>query len=164
LISENNIPKFQRMNTDYARLLEDIESFLSSGVTRHEVLLLTSKLLKENVFHYDWVGFYLPDAQKSTLVLEAYFGKPTVHTIIQVGKGVCGQVAENKTLKIVQDVSLEGNYIACSLEVQSEIVVPLLKDGEFVAEIDIDSHSPAPFTKDDERFLTSVCQKLSVLF
>ncbi|HEY3388062.1 MAG TPA: GAF domain-containing protein, partial [Prolixibacteraceae bacterium] len=83
---------------------------------------------------------------------------------IPVGKGVCGQVAENKKLKIVQDVSQEGNYIACSIDVQSEIVVPILKGDKFVAEIDIDSHSPSPFTNDDEEFLTSVCRKISVLF
>ena len=104
------------------------------------------------------------DDDRTILVLGPYCGKPTEHTQIPVGKGVCGQVAENNQLKIVQDISQEGNYIACSIDVQSEIVVPILKDGQFVAEIDIDSHSPAPFTLEDEIFLTSICQKLSVLF
>lgn len=152
------------MNTDYTKLIKEIESFITAGESRSNVLLNTSKLLKNNVYHYDWVGFYLLDAQKSTLILGPYSGKPTEHTLIPVGKGVCGQVAENKKLKIVQDVSQEGNYIACSIDVQSEIVVPIIRDGEFVAEIDIDSHSPSPFTTDDENFLTSVCEKLSVLF
>ena len=152
------------MKTDYTKLLQEIEIFVASGATQGEILLNTCKLLKDNVYHYDWVGFYILDEQKSKLNLGPYFGKTTEHTVIPVGKGVCGQVADNKKLKIVQDVSQEGNYIACSIDVQSEIVVPVLKDGNFMAEIDIDSHSPAPFTIDDENFLTSVCQKLSVLF
>ncbi len=152
------------MNTEFTQLLHEIESFVTSGVTRSEILLNTCKLLKDKVYYYDWVGFYLPDEQNSNLMLDSYVGKPTEHTMIPVGKGVCGQVAESSKLKIVQDVSQEENYIACSIDVQSEIVVPVLKDGKFVAEIDIDSHSPSPFSADDEKFLTSVCQKLSVLF
>lgn len=152
------------MNIDYIKLIQKIEFIIASGKERDEILLSICKLLKNNVYHYDWVGFYLLDNQESMLILGSYCGKPTVHTMIPVGKGVCGQVAENKKLKIVQDVSMEGNYIACSLNVQSEIVVPILKDGNFVAEIDIDSHSTAPFTSEDVKFLTSICQKLSVFF
>jgi len=152
------------MDTDYIKLLREIDALTATGEERNEILLSICKLLKNKVYHYDWVGFYLLDAQESMLKLGSYSGTPTEHTLIPVGKGVCGQVAENKTLKVVQDVNLEGNYIACSLNVQSEIVVPILKDGKFVAEIDIDSHSSAPFTKEDEKFLTSVCQKLVVFF
>lgn len=152
------------MNTKFTPLLQKVEDFVTSGETRSEILLNICKLLKDNVFHYDWVGFYILGETDSVLVLDSYCGKPTQHTKIPVGKGVCGQVAENNKLKIVQDVSQEGNYIACGIDIQSEIVVPILKDDKFVAEIDIDSHSPSPFTTDDEEFLTSVCQKLSVLF
>lgn len=152
------------MNKDFTLLLQIIGSYASSGEERIEILYNTCKLLKDDVYHYDWVGFYVLDGQESKLLLETYYGKPTEHNAIPIGKGVCGQVAENKKLKTVQDVRQEENYIACSLDVQSEIVVPILKDGKFVAEIDIDSHSPAPFTIDDEEFLTSLCQKLSVLF
>ena len=119
-------------------------------------------LLKEEVFHYDWVGFYI--LNENALKLRAYVGKPTDHTRIAIGKGVCGQVAETKKTIIVQDVSQEDNYIACSIDVQSEIVVPVLKDGEFVAELDIDSHSPAPFSADDQLFLEKVCEILADTF
>lgn len=152
------------MSADYTQLLKEIDSFIVSGESRTDILFNTCKLLRNNVYHYDWVGFYLLDENQSKLILGPFTGKPTEHTEIPVGKGVCGQVAESKKLKIVQDVSQEGNYIACSLDVQSEIVVPVLKDDKFVAEIDIDSHSPSPFTINDENFLTSVCQKLSILF
>jgi GAF domain-containing protein len=152
------------MNTNYITLLQEIETLVNKGTKRRDILLSICKLLKNNVDHYDWVGFYILDAKESVLTLESYFGKATEHHTIAVGKGVCGQVAEHNKLKIVQDVSQESNYIACSIDVQSEIVVPILKDDKFVAEIDIDSHSPSPFTVDDENFLTSICQKLSILF
>jgi GAF domain-containing protein len=149
---------------EFKALLSEVEHFVNSGAERREILHDICTLLKNKVDHYDWVGFYILDELNSTLVLESYFGKPTEHTVIPVGKGVCGQVAENNKLKIVQDVTQEGNYIACSIDVQSEIVVPILKGEKFVAEIDIDSHAASPFTADDQEFLTSLCQKLSVLF
>ena len=152
------------MSADYTQLLKEIDTFIVSEESRTDILFNTCKLLRNNVYHYDWIGFYLLDENQSKLILGPFTGKPTEHTEIPVGKGVCGQVAESKKLKIVQDVSQEGNYIACSLDVQSEIVVPILKGDKFVAEIDIDSHSPSPFTINDENFLTSVCQKLSILF
>ena len=152
------------MEIDYNNLLQEIDVLVASGSAKSEILQNTCKLLKDKVYHYDWVGFYILDEKEAILNLGSYVGKPTEHTMIPVGKGVCGQVAENKKLKIVQDVKQEGNYIACSLDVQSEIVVPILKEGFFMAEIDIDSHSPSPFTNEDEKFLTAVCLKLAVLF
>jgi len=152
------------MRIEYTALLQEIESVISSGEELHKVLAETCNILKNKVIHYDWVGFYILNDQKSHLILGPYCGKSTEHTIIPVGKGVCGQVAENKILKIVQDVRLEGNYISCGMEVQSEIVVPILKNGDFVAEIDIDSHDTAPFTIDDQEFLSLLCRKLPVLF
>jgi len=152
------------MKIAYKKLLQQIEISVSSGHDLDEILSEICILLKNNVFHYDWVGFYILEKQNLLLNLGPYCGKPTDHTTIPVGKGVCGQVAESLKLKIVQDVTVENNYIACSLEVQSEIVVPILKNNQFVAEIDIDSHSPAPFSADDEKFLTAVCDLLSPLF
>ena len=61
---------------------------------------------------------------------------------------------------VVQDVTQVENYISCGLDVQSEIVVPIVKNGEFVAELDIDSHSPAPFTSEDNEFLAKICELL----
>lgn len=124
----------------------------------------TAELLKEGIPHYDWVGFYILDKQTDMLVLGPFSGKPTEHTRIPVGKGICGQVAANKKSMIVQDVTGQENYIACSLEVQSEIVVPILKNGFFVAEIDIDSHAYSPFKEEDELFLSAIAEKMSAYF
>ena len=152
------------MKNKYSELIAEVEAFISSDKTLPEILSATSILLKNEVLHFDWVGFYILSQDRTLLKLGPFSGKPTEHITIPVGQGVCGQVAETMKLKVVQDVSLEGNYIACSLEVQSEIVVPILNNGQFIAEIDIDSHSPAPFTPDDEQFLTALCKKLSSRF
>ncbi len=125
-----------------------------------DILLRICNLLKQEVYHYDWVGFYILDPLKNELVLGQFAGKPTPHTHIAVGKGICGQVAESGQAMIVQDVTQIENYISCGLDVQSEIVVPVMKNGRFVAELDIDSHSPAPFTSEDNEFLAKVCDLL----
>lgn len=152
------------MKTDFSIILQEFETLFDNSILRNDILFKTCKLLKDKIYHYDWVGFYIFDQGSKQLILGPYTGKHTDHTVIPVGKGVCGQVAETKALKVVQDVSQEDNYISCSLDVQSEIVVPILKNDTFVAEIDIDFHSPAPFSKEDEVFLTSICKRISSLF
>lgn len=114
-----------------------------------DLLFRICELLKQEIYHYDWVGFYILNQANNELILGSFVGKPTPHTHIAVGKGICGQVAESGQTMVVQDVTQVDNYISCGLDVQSEIVVPVLKNGKFVAELDIDSHSPAPFTPED---------------
>jgi GAF domain-containing protein len=113
-------------------------------------------LLKENIAHYDWVGFYFKNGDKNELKLGSYAGTPTDHTIIPFGKGICGQVAVSNENFIVPDVKAQDNYIACSITVKAEIVVPLFVNGENIGQIDIDSNTPDPFTTEDERFLEFV--------
>ena len=118
-------------------------------------------LLQEKVSYYDWVGFYFKNGDKRELKLGPFAGDPTDHTIIPFGKGICGQVAESNQNFVVPDVQAQDNYIACSINVKSEIVVPLFKDGENIGQIDIDSDTPDPFTAEDERFLEFVNQKVA---
>lgn len=110
-------------------------------------------ILKKNVEYYNWVGFYFKNGDKPELKLSAFAGEPTDHTIIPFGKGICGQVAVSNQNFVVPDVSAQDNYIACSITVKSEIVIPLFVNGENIGQIDIDSHTPDPFTKADEDFL-----------
>ncbi len=111
------------------------------------------ELLRNSVDHYDWVGFYFRNGDKEELKLGPYAGTPTDHTIIPFGKGICGQVAVSNQNFVVPDVAAQDNYIACSITVKAEIVVPLFVNGENVGQIDIDSNTPDPFTEEDERFL-----------
>ncbi|MGB3150209.1 MAG: GAF domain-containing protein [Maribacter sp.] len=118
-------------------------------------------LLKEQIAHYDWVGFYFRNGAKEELKLGPYAGEPTDHTIIPFGKGICGQVAVSNQNFVVPDVKAQDNYIACSITVKAEIVVPLFVNGENIGQIDIDSNTPNPFTEEDERFLEFVNEEVA---
>jgi GAF domain-containing protein len=87
------------------------------------------------------------------LVLGPFHGAPTEHVRIPVHEGICGAaVAENDTV-IVDDVTSDPRYLACSFETRSEIVVPIRAHGAVVGEIDIDSHDLAAFSAQDREFL-----------
>ncbi len=118
-------------------------------------------LLKERIAYYDWVGFYFKNGDKKELILKTYAGDTTDHTVIPFGKGICGQVALSNENFVVPDVQAQDNYISCSINVKSEIVIPLFKDGENIGQIDIDSNTPDPFSEDDERFLEFVNQEVA---
>jgi GAF domain-containing protein len=133
-------------------------------LTRDEKLQAICQLLNENVAHYNWVGFYFANHEEKTLHLGPYVGAPTDHTVIPFGKGICGQVAESNSNFVVPDVAAQDNYIACSLTVKSEIVVPLLVNGINIGQIDIDSHVLDPFTVEDERFLEFVNSEVATLY
>lgn len=150
------------MITNFEEVYQKIDALVK--INPEDLLLRICELLKQDVYHYDWVGFYILDPKNNELVLGPFAGKPTQHTHIAVGKGICGQVAASSQTIVVQDVTQVENYISCGLDVQSEIVVPVLKNGKFVAELDIDSHSPAPFTKEDDEFLAKVCNLLNDCF
>ena len=119
--------------------------------------------LRNNVSHYDWVGFYFKNGLKSELRLAQFAGKPTEHALIPFGKGICGQVALSNKTFVVQDVSEQDNYISCGLNVKSEIVVPIFKNEVNIGQIDVDSHEKSPFTKGDEELLKFTCQKVATL-
>lgn len=143
----------------FEKLLNYIQEIASSSNSLEEKLRNICKLLKENIPYYDWVGFYLVNkSKKDELILGPFVGEPTEHVKIPFGKGVCGRAAEARKTIIVQDVSKESNYLACSPKVRSEIVVPITKDGEVLGEIDIDSHTLAPFTKKDKEFLEKIAE------
>ncbi len=149
------------MEQQFSSAFLKFEKIKVQNTSLDNLLSKTAELLHSEIAHYDWVGFYLLDSQNNRLVLGPYTGAPTEHIFIPIGKGICGQVAENKQTMIVQDVTQQSNYLACSLDVQSEIVVPILKNGVFVAEIDIDSHAYAPFTLEDEQFLSAISVQLA---
>lgn len=128
-----------------------------------ERLLNICELLEANVSYYNWVGFYFRNGDKEELILGPYVGAPTDHTVIPFGKGICGQVAVSNKNFVVPDVSAQDNYIACSISVKSEIVIPIFVNGENIGQIDIDSNTPDPFTEADERFLEFVSAQVATL-
>lgn len=122
------------------------------------------EILVTDVPHYDWVGFYLvePDSSRE-LALGPFEGAKTEHLRIAFGEGICGQAAEKEEIFVVPDVSRETNYLSCSPEVRSEIVIPIFKAGKLWGELDIDSHQVAAFSKKDEIFLNRVTELLGKL-
>lgn len=140
-----------------------IDQILGSTESVHKKLLDVCILLRESVEHFHWVGFYFVNGGKNELKLSEFSGKPTEHTIIPFGKGICGQVAVSNQNFVVQDVSEQDNYISCGLDVKSEIVVPIFVDGKNIGQIDIDSHDISPFTEEDEKLLEYVCGKVAQL-
>jgi L-methionine (R)-S-oxide reductase len=133
----------------------------NTTLNTNEKLTKVCELLQEHIDYYDWVGFYFANEAEQTLHLKAFAGEPTDHTVIPFGKGICGQVAVSNQNFVVPDVKAQDNYIACSIYVKSEIVIPLFKDGKNIGQIDIDSHKIDPFTEEDEHFLEWVNEEVA---
>ena len=143
-------------------IASDIEQFIESGASLDQVLKHVVTLLKQEHEHYNWVGIYLLEGDM--LVLHNYVGKPTEHTRIPVGVGVCGVAVAEGTNQIVGDVTRLDNYLACSVGTRSEIVVLMRRGAEILGQIDIDSDLENAFTNEDERLLARVADRLARLF
>ncbi|WP_298760713.1 GAF domain-containing protein [uncultured Psychroserpens sp.] len=148
----------------FETLKPQVETIVSQTTqTLNERLLAICELLENHVDYYNWVGFYFKNGDKDELKLGPYVGEPTDHTIIPFGKGICGQVAVSNENFVVPDVAAQDNYIACSITVKAEIVIPIFVNGENIGQIDIDSNTPDPFSEADERFLEFVCEQVAGL-
>ncbi|MDO5968316.1 GAF domain-containing protein [Flavivirga aquimarina] len=148
----------------FENLKPQIETIvLNKNKTVDKRLLSICELLEANITYYNWVGFYFRNGNKEELHLGPYVGEPTDHTIIPFGKGICGQVAVSNENFVVPDVTAQDNYIACSITVKAEIVIPIFVNGENIGQIDIDSNTPNPFTEADERFLEFVCAQVAMI-
>jgi L-methionine (R)-S-oxide reductase len=143
-------------------IVGQIEQKVNSTASRDETLRYAVQVLKEERPHYNWVGIYLLD--RETLVLHNYIGKPTEHTHIPVGKGVCGAAVAEGANQIVGDVTKIDNYLACSLETRAEIVVLIRKGTEIFGQIDIDSDLENAFNQEDEILLSRVADLLAIRF
>lgn len=126
-----------------------------------EKLQKVCSLLDQEISYFNWTGFYFKNGDKNELKLGPYVGAETDHTIIPYGKGICGQVAVSNETFVVPDVHSQDNYLSCSIDTKAEIVVPIFKNGENVGQIDIDSHTLDPFTKEDKELLEWLCNEVS---
>jgi GAF domain-containing protein len=126
----------------------EISELAQAAPTPKDLMEGMVKLLHERMLKYNWVGFYMlePGANPPMLALGAFEGAMTPHTRIPLNQGICGAAASSGQTVVVDDVSKDPRYLACSLETKSEIVVPIFAFGKVVGELDIDSHFPAAFT------------------
>ena len=142
----------------HAEVLEAVDAALSEA-DGGMVMARVVDVLKEQVPHYTWVGIYLLEGDE--LVLGPYRGKPSPHTRIPLGRGICGAAATEKATIIVDDVNADPRYLACSIETKSEIVVPIMRGEDVLGEIDIDSDRAAAFTNADRELLEQVAARIA---
>ena len=143
---------------DYPGLAGRLRAAIAAA-TPDEAMTLTVRELQDALPKYTWVGIYLLDGDE--LVLGPFVGRPSPHTRIPVGRGICGAAAASGETVVVDDVNADPRYLACSLETRSEIVVPIVRDGRVFGEIDIDSDRAAAFDARDRALVESLAVALA---
>ena len=111
-----------------------------------------SALLNQFMDRINWVGFYLYEEESNQLVLGPFQGLPAC-VRIPLGRGVCGTSASEQKTLLIDDVHQFPGHIACDAASQSEIVIPLVKEGKLIGVLDIDSPEKARFDEEDQKYL-----------
>lgn len=143
-----------------ATLLNDITREIAAAPDGLTAMRETVTMLKARLPHYTWAGIYLLEGDE--LVLGPYLGKPSPHTRIPLGRGICGAAASERATIVVDDVNSDPRYLSCSIETKSEIVVPIIAaDGRVLGELDIDSDQPAAFGAADRELLEAIAPALA---
>ena len=145
----------------YPLLSEQLQA-ITQGIP-HKIANLanTAALLWEALDNINWVGFYLREGD--TLILGPFQGKVACIEI-PLGRGVCGTAAALGQTVRVDDVHTFPGHIACDSASNSEIVIPLLRDGQVVGVLDIDSPITSRFTPDDQRYLEAIARIIETFF
>jgi L-methionine (R)-S-oxide reductase len=147
------------MTDRHEAALHAVTEALASETDATRAMQTTVELLAKHLTDYTWTGIYLLDGNE--LCLGPFVGKPSPHTRIPLGRGICGAAATEKATIIVDDVNADPRYLACSIETRSEIVVPIMLDGEVLGELDIDSDKTAAFGDHDRVLLEKVAEQLA---
>ena len=139
------------------RVKREIDELAKNASSAHQLMDAITKKLNERMLKYNWVGFYMISADDpNVLELGPFMGAMTPHVRIPLNQGICGAAASQGSTVVVDDVSRDARYLACSLETKSEIVVPVFVNHKVVGELDIDSHFLSAFGKED-RALVEYC-------
>jgi L-methionine (R)-S-oxide reductase len=142
---------------NYELVIKQLKSLLEGETNRIANLSNASALLNQFLDRINWVGFYLFDGEE--LVLGPFQGLPAC-VRIPLGKGVCGTSAESRKTIRVEDVHQFPGHIACDAASQSEIVVPMMKNGELLGVLDIDSPEKNRFDELDQKMLEKFTEVL----
>ena len=137
----------------YRELLPQLHALVSTETDFIANLANVAAALKQT-FGFFWVGFYMVKGDE--LVLGPFQG-PIACTRIRIGRGVCGTAWKEARTLIVPDVEQFPGHIACSSDSKSEIVVPMIKRGEVIGVLDIDSDTLGSFDTVDARYLEEIC-------
>jgi GAF domain-containing protein len=133
---------------------------VARGDSAHAVIDFMVGELKREFPTHSWSGVYLTEGE--SLVLGPFRGPDTPHKRIRIGEeGICGWVARHGRPQVIPDVNADARYLACSLTVKSELVVPVVRAGRVLGVIDVDSEIPAAFTRSDLGALTELAAILA---
>lgn len=141
----------------YETVIKQIDALLTDESNVVANLANASALLNQFLERINWVGFYVTEGNQ--LVLGPFQGMPAC-VRIPFGRGVCGVAAETKTTQLIADVHQFPGHIACDSASNSEIVVPLIRDGEVIGVLDIDSPEKNRFDKVDQHYLEKFVETL----
>ncbi|MGB1779502.1 MAG: GAF domain-containing protein [Longimicrobiales bacterium] len=145
---------------DSTETIKDLQKMRDEGHLSDALLRAAVRSIEKGDDRFDWVGVYLL-GDDNELWLHNYVGEPTEHAKIPVGTGVCGRAIQERTNLNIPDVSAEENYLACSPDVQSELVVLIRAGEDIFGQIDIDSEEKGAFTEEDEVALIGIADKLA---
>jgi L-methionine (R)-S-oxide reductase len=146
-ISANDKPGF------YRELVQQLEGLLHGERDAIANAANLSALLFDAMPRLNWAGFYL--MRDGELVLGPFQGKPAC-VRIPIGRGVCGTAVARRESILVEDVHAFPGHIACDAASRSELVVPLIRDGEVIGVIDLDSPEPGRFDADDQAGIEAI--------
>ncbi|MGT2924403.1 GAF domain-containing protein [Streptococcus caviae] len=147
----------QEKIANYNLMLAQAKALFANERNALANLANASALLKQTLSNSVFTGFYLFDGTE--LVLGPFQGKVSC-VRIALGKGVCGESAQQNQTLIVDDVTEHANYIACDSAAMSEIVVPMAADGQMVGVLDLDSHLKADYDAVDQEYLEAFVAEL----
>jgi GAF domain-containing protein len=143
---------------DYELVIKQLRALLEGESNTIANLANASALLNQFLNEVNWVGFYLMEDDE--LVLGPFQGLPAC-VRIPLGKGVCGTAAQNQRTERIEDVHAFPGHIACDAASQSEIVVPMVKDGKLLGVLDIDSPIKNRFDEIDQQYLEEFVKELT---
>ncbi|HFJ9440494.1 MULTISPECIES: GAF domain-containing protein [Bacillus] len=141
----------------YETVIKQLDALLTGELNVVANLSNASALLNQFLDRVNWVGFYVTEGNQ--LVLGPFQGMPAC-VRIPFGRGVCGVAAETKTTQLVADVHQFPGHIACDSASNSEIVVPIVKEGIVIGVLDIDSPEKNRFDEVDQRYLEKFVETL----
>lgn len=138
------------------KLIEEVRRAVARETSEAGVLQVSAELIDGYSDGFNWTGFYM--LREGVLEVGPYVGPETPHAKIELNSGICGAAASSKKSIVVDDVSADPRFLACSITTRSEIVVPLMDGERCLGEIDIDSNQPAFFTDDDRLMLEEIAE------
>ena len=146
----------------YDVLLEQARPIAEADLRSDDKMQAIAALLAANVEGFDCVAFFLVDPDNPRqLLIGPRSGAAISPTHIAIGQGVCGQVAEHAITIVVDDVTQELNYLPGHPDTRSEIVLPVFRSGQVVAELDVNSFQLARFQSEERLFLEELCLLLT---